>query len=241
MTSWKPPPKIQELFAKTDGNKFSGMNRSTAGSRANIPADVGSAPFQLYSLATPNGQKIGIALEELGVDYDAWVVNIGTGQQFNKGFVDINPNSKIPCGVDHKPSDGGAPINLFESGAMVEYLADKHGKFLPKDPRSRAECMNWVYWQMAGQGPMTGNFGHFMVYAPDGKVETRDYGVARYGMEVQRLCDVLDQALAGKKYLCGDEYTIADMMCLPWFQIIRTTGYHHPSGIGAKEILSVEQ
>jgi GST-like protein len=124
---------------------------------------------------------------------------------------------------------------------MMYYLADKYGRFIPKDLRKRTECMNWMMWQMAGQGPMTGNFGHFMVYAPDEKVETRDYGVSRYGMEVQRLCSALDQHLAGKEFICGDEYTIADMICLPWFDIIRTVGYTHSSGVGAKDFLTTSQ
>jgi hypothetical protein len=160
--TWEPPAKIEELFASTAGNKFAGMNRPTAGARNGTEADVGSAPLQLYSLATPNGQKVGVVLEELGIEYDAWTIAIN-GNQFNQGFVDVNPNSKIPCAVDHAPKDGGPPIRLFESAAICVYLAEKHGQFLPTDPRTKAECMNWVMWQMAGQGPMTGNFGHFMV------------------------------------------------------------------------------
>lgn len=238
MSDWNPPSKIEDLYAKTAGNKFSGMNKPTAGAQTPTPAPRGSNPFQLYSLATPNGQKIGVVLEELGIDYDAFVINIGVGDQFTQGFVDANPNSKIPAAVDYAPADGGDPIRLFESASMCVYLAEKEGKFIPKDARTRAECMNWVMWQMAGQGPMTGNFGHFMVYAPAEKSETRDYGAARYGMEVQRLCSVLDQHLEGKTFICGDEYTIADMVCLPWFEIIRTTGYVHPNGIGAKDFLS---
>jgi len=239
---WCPPQKIEDLFAATDGNNFSQINRPTAGARSPDPVPRGEAAFQLYSLATPNGQKIGILLEELGVDYDAFVVNIGKGEQFSQGFVAVNPNSKIPCGVDHAPGDAGAPVNLFESASMMLYLADKHARFIPSGARQRAECMNWLMWQMAGQGPMTGNFGHFMVYAPGDKVETRDYGVARYGMEVQRLCSVLDQHLASRTYLCNEEYTIADMAVLPWFQMLRTPkGYLHPTGVGAKDFLSVAQ
>ena len=151
MASWKPTSKIDELFAKTAGNKFAGMNRPTSGPRDETPAEVGDTKFQLYSLATPNGQKIGILLEELGMDYDAFVVNIGKGEQFTKGFWQANPNSKIPAAVDHDPADGGEPIRLFESGSMVVYLAEKYGKFIPKDARAKAECMNWVMWQMAGE------------------------------------------------------------------------------------------
>lgn len=239
-TEWNPPTKIEALYSATSKNVFSAINAPTAGARRTQAAPEGKAPFQLYSLATPNGQKIGILLEELGLDYDAWIVNIAKGQQFDSYFVDVNPNSKIPCGVDREPQDGKGPLRLFESGSMLLYLADKHQKFVPKDARGRAECVNWLMWQMAGQGPMTGNFGHFMVYAPPNEIQTRNYGVARYGMEVQRLCAVLNQHLATHKFICGDEYSIADMAILPWFQLIRSPeGYRHKSGVGAKEFLSV--
>jgi len=240
MSAWKPPPKIETLYAATSGNVFAAINSPTAGSRRPQEAPEGKAPFQLYSLGTPNGQKIGIMLEELGLDYDAWTVNIVKGQQFESYFVNVNPNSKIPCGVDRQPSDGKGPINLFESGSMLLYLADKYRRFIPAEVRGRAECINWVMWQMAGQGPMTGNFGHFMVYAPPQEGAARNYGVARYGMEVQRLCSVLNQHLATRKYICGDEYTIADMAILPWFQQIRVPeGYRHSNGVGAKDFLSI--
>ena len=180
-------------------------------------------------------------MEELGIPYDAHIVNIGRLQQFTKGFVSVNPNSKIPAAFDHAPADGGKPVRLFESGAMMIYLAEKYEKFIPTNPRKRAECLNWVMWQMAGQGPMTGNFGHFFVYAPGDKGPAREYGVARYGMEVQRLCDTLDKHLEGKRYLCGDEYTIADMICLPWFHIIRDKGYTHSNGIAARNFLNMKQ
>merc|ERR1712185_522687 len=142
------------------------MNRPTAGPRDETERECGDAAFQLYSLATPNGMKVGILLEELGVDYDAHVVNIGEGKQFSAGFVGAGPNSKIPSAIDHD-GPGGEPIALMESGAIMMYLCDKYPEkgFLPLDPRLRSECMQWVFWQMAGQGPMTGNFGHFMVYA----------------------------------------------------------------------------
>ena len=165
---------------------------------------VGKAPFQLYSLSTPNGQKVGIVLEELGIEYDAYTINIGLGAQFSKGFVSVNPNSKIPCAVHHK--DGGS-INLFESGSIMQYLAEGHGRFLPKSGPARVECLNWLNWAQV-QAFVTGNFGHFMVYAPDGEIGARNYGVARYGMEVQRLCSVLDQHLANREFMCGDLYTI---------------------------------
>jgi len=178
-------------------------------------------------------------LEELGVDYDAQVVRIMQGDQFTSGFVGINPNSKIPALVDKDGPDGKS-ISIFESAAIMLYLAEKYKKFLPTDPRLKTEAMTWLFWQMSGQGPITGNFGHFMVYAPDDKVEARDYGVARYGMEVQRLCHVLDTHLKGRKYMIGDEYSIVDMAILPWFQQLRT-GYNHKSGITANNFLSVDQ
>jgi GST-like protein len=239
MPTFTPPNKIEEVFASSGGNQFAAINAPTAGVREEVPLPSGNADFQLYSLATPNGWTVGILLEELGIDYDAHVYNIGKGQQFGSGFVSVNPNSKIPCAQDRHGPDGKL-INLFESGSIMLYLAQKHGRFLPKDPRLQTEVMNWLFWQMAGQGPMTGNFGHFMVYAPDDKVETRTYGLARYGMEVQRLCDVLDKHLEGRQYMVGDEYTIADMACMPWFlQLCK--GYVHKTGISANECLSVTE
>ena len=237
--TWGPPESIEEIYEKA--SSMGGMNRPTTGKRSEEELTVGSAPFQLYSLATPNGQKVGILLEELKIPYDAHVINIGRLQQFTKGFVESNPNSKIPACMDHSPVDGGDPLRLFESGSIMLYLAEKYGKFIPQDPRKRVECMNWVMWQMAGQGPMTGNYGHFMVYAPGDKGAAREYGVARYGMEVQRLCDTLDKHLEGKNYICGDEYTIADMICFPWFDIIRGKGYTHSNGVAARNFLNMKQ
>lgn len=241
-TPWCPPPVIEDLFAATAGNQFSAINRPTAGPRDDKDVPVGPAPLQLYSLGTPNGHKVSILLEELCelglVTYDAWTVNIGKGEQFSKGFTEVNPNGKIPALTDKEGPDG-KPIHVFESAAIDLYLCEKYdGGFLPRDVRSRTEVMNWIFWQMGGQGPMTGQFGHFFVYAPADKKETRDYGVARYGMEVQRLCDVLDKALAGKTYLVGEKYSLADIICFPWFlQVMR--GYPHASGIKACEFLSV--
>lgn len=167
-------------------------------------------------------------------------INIGKGDQFTSGFVGVNPNSKIPALLDKEGPDG-KPINLFESASILVYLAEKHGnKFYPTDPRLRAEVMNWLFWQMAGFGPMCGNFGHFMVYAPADKVEARDYGVARYGMEVQRLCSVLDLHLKGRTYVVGEEYTIADMAIYPWFSQLMK-GYKHSSGVSANDFLSIEK
>ena len=163
------------------------------------------------------------------------------GEQFISGFVDINPNSKIPAAVD-RDGPGGRNINLFESASIVLYLADKYKRFIPEDFGLRTEVMNWVFWQMGGQGPMCGNFGHFFVYAPADKVETRDYGTARYGMEVQRLCSVLNNHLPTRTYLVGEEYTIADICCFPWARQLMT-GYPQPapSTLKAKEFLSIEE
>jgi len=236
---WNPPAKIEDLFAATTGNAFSGLNSNKAGSRVEKELPDGKNSIQLYSTMTPNGIKVHILLEELGIEYDAHTINIGKGDQFNSGFVGVNPNSKIPALLDKHGPDG-KPINVFESAAILLYLGEKFNKFLPATPRGKVDLYSWLFWQMAGQGPMSGNFGHFMVYAPDTKSETRDYGVARYGMEAQRLCSVLDIHLTGRKYILGDEYTIADMAIFPWFQQLRT-GYIHKSGIGAKDFLSVDQ
>lgn len=178
-------------------------------------------------------------LEELGVDYDAHFINIGKGEQFTSGFVSVNPNSKIPAMLD-KDGPGGAPINVFESASIMIYLAEKYGHFFPSDPRLKTEILNWLFWQMGGFGPMCGNYGHFMVYAPADKVEARDYGVARYGMEVQRLLSVLDQHLASRTFLVGEEFTIADMATFPWANQL-LIGYKHTSGIDANGFLSVEK
>jgi GST-like protein len=237
---WMPPAKVEELFANASGNKFASINAPTAGARVDKDLPVGSAPIQLYSLATPNGQKISILLEELGVDYDAYVINIGAGDQFTSGFVGVNPNSKIPAAVD-KEGPNGEAINLFESGSMVLYFAEKYNRFIPTDPRLKVEVMNWIFWQMGGQGPGCGNFGHFMAYAPADKVETRNYGVARYGMEVQRLCSVLDRHLEGRTYMVGEEYSIADMMIYPWFNQLLVGYKHAPSGISANDFLTMSQ
>jgi len=253
MAKWVPPQRIEELYASTAGNNFAAINAPTAGPRNETALESGPAPFQLYSLATPNGWKVGILLEELGIDYDAHVVNIGAGDQFSAGFVGAGPNSKIPSAIDHD-GPGGKPLALMESGAIMLYLAEKYTEagFLPSDPRQRSECLQWVCWQIAGQGPMTGNFGHFMVYAPPDKCEARDYGVTRYGMEVQRLCDVLERHLAGygdfqgnagmrpegpREYLVGGRYSVADMACFPWAYMLRLKGYDRPGQPRAQEFL----
>jgi len=238
--AWKPPQKVEELYAATSGNQFASINRPTAGVRTKFEyPGPKEGPFQLYSLATPNGHKVGILLEELGIPYDAHVVNIGKGDQFSSGFVAANPNSKIPAAIDLEGPDG-KPISLFESGSIMLYLCKKHSRFLGKNAREEQEVMNWLFWQMAGQGPMTGNFGHFMVYAPDKEIGARNYGVARYGMEVQRLADVLDKHLEGRTYMVGDDITIADMACMPWARQL-FVGYNHKSGVGARQFLSGEK
>jgi len=253
---WTPPPRIEELYKSTDGNNFSSINRPTAGPRSDSLLQRGSATLQLYSLATPNGAKVGILLEELGVAYDAHVVNIGAGDQFTAGFVGANPNSKIPALIDH---DGPShePLAIMESLAIMLYLCEKYPEkeFLPTDVRLRSECMQWIFFQGAGQGPMTGNYGHFMVYAPPNKLETRDYGVARYGMEVQKYCDVLDRHLAGYGDFRGNagmrtegarsfwwnNYTVADMALFPWARMLRTKGYDRPGQPRTQDFLGFEK
>jgi len=236
---WEPPPKIDAIFEHLKGNQFAAVNSATSGARTQKDLPVGNAKLQLYSLATPNGHKVGIMLEELGVDYDAHVINIGASalDQFTSGFVGVNPNSKIPALVDLDGYDG-EKTNVFESAAIVYYLAEKYNKFYPESPKLRNEIRCWIFWQMAGQGPMTGNFGHFMVYAPADQVEARNYGVARYGMEVKRLCHVLETHLKGRTYMVGEEYTIADIVCFPWaYQL--TKGYVHKNGVSANQFLSI--
>ena len=209
------PPKVWQ-WNQDEENRFSKINRPIAGATHDKDLPVGEHPLQLYSLATPNGVKVTVMLEELlalGIseaEYDAWLVNIMEGDQFSSGFVGANPNSKIPALVDHSTP---TPTRVFESAAIVMYLAEKHGQFLPNDLNGRAECLSWVFWQMGSAPYLGGGFGHFYAYAPT-KIE---YCIDRYAMEVKRLLDVLDQHLADKQYLCGDEYTIADMANYAWW------------------------
>jgi GST-like protein len=209
------PPKIWSAN-KENGGRFANINRPTAGSTHDKALPVGRHPLQLYSLATPNGVKVTVMLEELlaaghtGAEYDAWLIRINEGEQFGSGFVGVNPNSKIPALVDQS---GATPIRVFESGAILIHLAEKFGAFLPTDAAQRAECLSWLFWQM-GSGPfLGGGFGHFYAYAPS-KIE---YAIDRYAMEVKRQLDVLDQRLAHSTYLAGDAYTIADMAVWPWY------------------------
>lgn len=238
--TYKPPEKVEQLYAATDGNKWASINAPTAGAREDRDLPVGEASFQYYSLATPNGQKPAILLEELGIDYDAHKIKID-GEQFTSGFVAINPNSKIPAAVD-KDGPGGKPVRLFESASIMLYLAEKYNRFLPSDPSLKPELINWLFWQVGGQGPITGAcFGHFYAYAPDNAHAARDYCLGRYGMEVKRLMSVLENHLTGRIFMVGDEYTIADMALFPWAHQLRN-GYKNPgSQISASSFLSVEE
>lgn len=190
------------------------MNQPTAGARTEKALERGAHDLQLYSLGTPNGHKVTILLEELGVEYDAWFINIMEQDQFGSGFVEVNPNSKIPALLDY--SFEGEPLRVFESGSILLYLAEKYGKFIPTDPRKKVECMNWLMWQMGGAPYIGGGVGHFYVYAPI----NIEYCIDRFTMETKRQLDVLDKHLAGKEYVCGDEYTIADMAIMPWVRCI---------------------
>jgi GST-like protein len=209
------PPKVW-TWNKANGGRFASINRPIAGPTHDKALPVGKHPMQLYSLGTPNGQKVTIMLEELlalgktGAEYDAWLIKIGEGDQFGSGFVAINPNSKIPALVDRS---GPKPIRVFESGAMLLYLAEKFGAFLPKDGEARAECLSWLFWQMGSAPYLGGGFGHFYAYAPS-KIE---YAIDRFAMETKRQLDVLDRRLAESTYLAGDDYTIADIAVWPWY------------------------
>ena len=209
------PPKVW-TFEQPNGGRFASINRPIAGPTHEQELPVGRHPLQLYSLATPNGQKVGIMLEELlalghsGAEYDAWLINIGKGDQFSSGFVAVNPNSKIPALLDRS---GEKPVRVFESGAILLYLAEKFGALLPKDLAQKAECLSWLFWQMGSAPYVGGGFGHFYAYAP----EKFEYPINRFTMEVKRLLDVLDRRLAETPYLAGNDYTIADIAAFPWY------------------------
>lgn len=209
------PPRVWAADTET-GGRFASINRPVAGATHDKVLPVGKHPLQLYSLATPNGIKVTVLLEELlaagksDAEYDAWPINILEGEQFGSGFVAINPNSKIPALADHSTSP---PTRLFESGAILVYLAEKFGAFLPTEAPARAECLSWLFWQMGSTPYLGGGFGHFYAYAP----EKWEYPINRFTMEVKRQLDVLDRNLAERKYLCGDDYTIADMAVWPWY------------------------
>ncbi|WP_209091312.1 glutathione-dependent disulfide-bond oxidoreductase [Agrobacterium tumefaciens] len=208
-------PKVW-TWDKGNGGQFANINRPIAGPTHDKELPVGKHPLQLYSLATPNGQKVTIMLEELlaaghkDAEYDAWLIKIGEGDQFGSGFVGVNPNSKIPALMDHSTSE---PTRVFESGSILVYLAEKFGTFLPKEGNARTQALNWLFWQMGSAPFLGGGFGHFYAYAPI-KIK---YAIDRYAMEVKRQLDVLDRHLAENQYLAGSEYTIADMAVWPWY------------------------
>ncbi|HKX22526.1 MAG TPA: glutathione-dependent disulfide-bond oxidoreductase [Rhizorhapis sp.] len=227
------PPKIWQ-WDKENGGRFASVNRPVSGPTHEKVLPVGKHPLQLYSQGTPNGIKVTIMLEELlalghsGAEYDAWLIRIGEGDQFSSGFVEVNPNSKIPAMMDHSTSP---PTRLFESGSILFYLAEKFGAFLPTEHHKRAETMNWLMWQMGSAPFVGGGFGHFFTYAPF-KME---YPINRYAMETKRQLHVLDTQLARNEYVAGDQYTIADMAIWPWYGSLMRDGY------GAQEFLSVHE
>ena len=210
------PPTVWS-WNKESGGRFANINRPIAGATHEKDLPVGKHPLQLYSLATPNGVKVTVMLEELlalghtGAEYDAWLIRISDGDQFGSGFVAVNPNSKIPALMDRS---GDMPIRVFESGAILQYLAEKFGgAFLPTERAARAECLSWLFWQMGSAPYLGGGFGHFYAYAPT-KIE---YAIDRFAMETKRQLDVLDRRLAESRYLAGNDYTIADMAVWPWY------------------------
>ena len=228
------PPKVWS-WTKPNGGRFENINRPTAGATHEKELPVGRHPLQLYSLGTPNGVKVTIMLEELlalghkGAEYDAWLIKIGDGDQFGSGFVAANPNSKIPALVDRS---GPTPIRVFETGAILMYLAEKFGEFLPTEPAARAECLSWLFWQMGSTPYIGGGFGHFYAYAPI-KIE---YAIDRFAMETKRLLDVLDRRLGESEYVAGPAYTIADIAIFPWYGGLAKFGQY-----GATEFLAVHE
>ena len=209
------PPKIWKWDAES-GGKWASINRPIAGATSEKALPTGKHPLQLYSLATPNGVKVTVMLEELlalghkGAEYNAHLIKIGDGDQFGSGFVEVNPNSKIPALMDHSTA---TPTRVFESGAILMYLAEKFDTFLPTEPSARAECLSWLFWQMGSAPYLGGGFGHFYVYAP----EKFEYAIDRFTMEAKRQLDVLDKQLANNQFICGDDYTIADIAIWPWY------------------------
>lgn len=212
------PPKVW-TWDKANGGRFANINRPIAGPTHEKELPRGKHPLQLYSLATPNGVKVTVMLEELlalghsGAEYDAWLIRIGDGDQFGSGFVEVNPNSKIPALLDHS---GPEPFRVFESGSILLYLAEKFGAFVPTEPALRAECLSWLFWQMGSAPYLGGGFGHFYAYAPI-KIE---YAIDRFAMEAKRQLDVLNRRLAESVYIAGNEYTIADMAIWPWYGVL---------------------
>jgi len=234
------PPKVWKNDAPS-GGQFASINRPTAGPTHEKTLPVGKHPFQLYSLATPNGVKVTIMLEELlalghrGAEYDAWLIRINEGDQFSSGFVGINPNSKIPALLDRSVEP---PIRVFESGSILLYLAEKFGALLPGDLPGRTETMNWLFWQMGAAPYLGGGFGHFYAYAP----EKLEYPINRFTMETKRQLDVLDQRLGESAYLAGDSYTIADIAVWSWYgQLVRNTVYSAAEFLSAQEYTHVQR
>ncbi len=227
------PPKV--WINKPSGGRFANINRPIAGPTHEKELPVGRHPLQLYSLGTPNGVKVTIMLEELlarghrGAEYDAWLIRIGEGDQFGSGFVAVNPNSKIPALMDRS---GPKPIRVFETGAILMYLAEKFGELLPTEASARAECLSWLFWQMGSTPYVGGGFGHFYAYAPV-KIE---YAIDRFAMETKRLLDVLDRRLAEGEYVAGPDYTIADIAIFPWYGGLAKFGQY-----GAAEFLAVHE
>ena len=228
------PPKVWTWVKTTEG-RFANTNRPIAGATHEKVLPVGRHPLQLYSLATPNGVKVTVMLEELlakghaGAEYDAWLIKIGDGDQFGSGFVAVNPNSKIPALLDRSTPK---PTRVFESGSILLYLADKFNAFVPRDASQRAECLSWLFWQMGATPYLGGGFGHFYAYAPV-KIE---YAIDRFAMEIKRQLDVLDRQLATSEYIAGNEYTIADMAIWPWYgNLVKGETYE------AGEFLSVHE
>jgi GSH-dependent disulfide-bond oxidoreductase len=209
------PPQVW-TWTQGNGGQFAHINRPVAGATHERELPVGRHPLQLYSLGTPNGVKVTVLLEELlakghaGAEYDAWLINIRDGDQFSSGFVAVNPNSKIPALLDRS---GPTPTRVFESGAILMYLAEKFGEFLPREPARRAECLSWLFWQVGSAPYLGGGFGHFFAYAP----VKMQYPIDRFAMEVKRQLDVLDRQLAAREFIAGDDYTIADMAIWPWY------------------------
>lgn len=232
------PPKVW-TWDSANGGAFANINRPIAGATHDKALPKGQHPFQLYSMGTPNGVKVTILLEELleaghaGAEYDAWLINIGQGDQFSSGFVEINPNSKIPALVDHTQDP---PLRIFESGSMMVYLAEKFGAFLPNDLRGRTETLNWLFWQMGSAPFLGGGFGHFYVYAP----QKFEYPINRYTMEVKRQLDVLNRQLAEHPYVAGDDYTIADMAIWPWYGgVVKGVVYNAAEFLDAQSYIHV--
>jgi GST-like protein len=234
------PPKVW-TWNKASGGRFASINRPVSGPTHDKDLPVGRHPLQLYSLATPNGVKVTVMLEELlalghqGAEYDAWLIRIGDGDQFGSGFVEVNPNSKIPALLDRS---GPTPIRVFESGAILMHLAEKFGAFLPTGAGARAECLSWLFWQMGSAPYLGGGFGHFYAYAPT-KVE---YAIDRFAMEAKRQLDVLDRRLAENEYLVGGDYTIADIAVWPWYgALVKGWIYEAAEFLGVQEYKNVQR